>query len=292
MPAAPYLISAQLALIVTSAVMVKSKLKRETAAEAPNVPAITEKAPAPAAISLDGLLAKAKAMPAAEIERFALVERNGHASADISGGVEARPMGYRDGADESTKPRGFESDPPADTTSRHGDGNTADSAPPEFAPVPESSGYHIDADAATNFDLNSETVVFSGNVSLKCVDFHLRADRLVVVMQKGKQSAMKRLVANGKVDVHLTGVPEEEVYRGRAEEATYDPSKNIITFTGWPRINGHGREHIAAEPSTKMTLHTVKPKLETSGRAQTRILADEKNGMPALTLGQPSATRE
>jgi hypothetical protein len=165
-PAAPYLISAQLALVVTSAVMVKSKLKNDKIQDADSTPVMVEKAAMPAAVPLENLLAKAKAMPAAEIDRFALVEKNGHASADIGASVEARPMGYRDGADESARPRGFENDPPAATASRSGEGSTASSTPPpDFAPVPEDQGYHIDADAATNFDLNSDTVVFSGNVS-------------------------------------------------------------------------------------------------------------------------------
>ena len=286
MPATPYFISAQLALIVTSAVVVKTNLRRESTSAPAPVPA-AERQAVPVAVPLEQLALRARAMPAAEIERFAMVEKPGSGgAASDAPGVEARPMGYRSSADEAEKPVGFqreEADSPPERAA-----SSSEEAPPQFAPVPTNAGYHIDADAATNFDLNADTVVFSGHVTLKCADFILKSDRLVVQLDKGKKRSMRRLVANGSVDVHLTGVPEEERYRGQAEEVVFDPNKNTIVFTGWPRIQGQGREHIAASPSTKMTLHTVKPKLETDGRAQTRILYDEKTGMPGLTMGSPA----
>ncbi len=152
----------------------------------------------------------------------------------------------------------------------------------KFDPVPDGQGYSITADSATNFDLTTKTVVFAGNVSLHCADFVLTSDRLVVYMES-EGSAMKRMLANGDVDVKLLQGAASERYHGSGEEADFDPAARKIVMRGWPRIIGHGREHRAASATTKMTLFTKPAKLETEGRAQTRILAGENGALPSFT---------
>ena len=159
---------------------------------------------------------------------------------------------------------------------------------PKFDPVPDGAGYSITADTATNFDLKTKTVVFSGNVSLHCKEFTLSADRLVVHMESAG-GQLSRLVANGNVDVHLTQGSTLEQYHGTGEEAMYDPARQTILFLGWPRIRGHGREHRAASAATRMTLHVNPARLVTEGRAQTRILPGEGGSLSGF--GTQAAVR-
>lgn len=139
-----------------------------------------------------------------------------------------------------------------------------------------SGAYDIAADAASNFDLKNNRVVFTGNVSLKSKRFLVQADRLTVSIDPEKNE-MRRLQANG--NVHVTVISEEKDggYTGQAWEAVFDPKTDIITMTGWPRIQGDGREHRALDPTTQMLLTTIKPKLTTQGRASTFIAGKKKN---------------
>jgi len=142
-------------------------------------------------------------------------------------------------------------------------------------PKPNTSiagAYDIAADAASNFDLKNERVVFTGHVSLKSKRFTVKADRLTVSIDP-KENEMRHLLAHGNVHVEVNSEEKDGGYTGQAWEANFDPNTNIITLTGWPRIQGGGREHRALEPTTKMMLTTEKPRLTTQGRASTLITA-------------------
>jgi len=154
------------------------------------------------------------------------------------------------------------------------------SGPPETTPFTDDiltedagkmAGYKITADSATNFDVGSHTVVFSGRVSLKSQRFDMTSTRLVVHMDP-KKNALKKLVATGDVKVNLNSAGPDQSYRGTAYEAVYEPGDGSIALSGWPQITGNGREHRAAERSTRMVLFTEKPRLVTQGRASTRII--------------------
>lgn len=135
--------------------------------------------------------------------------------------------------------------------------------------------YDIAADNASNFDLKNDRVVFTGNVFLKSKRFIVKADRLTVSIDP-KKNAMRRMQANGNVRVEVISEDPKGGYTGQSWEASFDPGSDIITLTGWPRIQGDGREHRALEPTTKMLLTTVKPKLTTQGRASTFIAGQKK----------------
>jgi len=152
---------------------------------------------------------------------------------------------------------------------------------PAFDPVPNGEGYSITADAASHFDMGNKTVTFSGNVALQNSAFTLHAKRLVVHLDS-ESGQMKRMVANGDVDVALTQGEVEQRFRGWGEEAVFEPVSNSIVMQGWPRILGHGREHRAASATTKMTIHLQPSKLVTEGRAQTRILAGADGALPGI----------
>ena len=194
--------------------------------------------------------------------------------------------GARDATPATNSPAPVVQDqPPAVVRGEHGldpDYGTAVtlSGPPETTPFvddvltesPHSmAGYRITADTASNFNLESHTVTFSGRVSLKSSRFDLTSTRLVVHMDP-KKNALKKLVATGDVKVALTATQADKAFKGTAYEATYEPSDGSIVLSGWPQITGEGREHRAAEKSTRMVLFVENPRLVTQGRASTKII--------------------
>ncbi len=286
MPAAHYIVSVQIALVAASAAYLKSdrgtnvivsdpvKVSRPTTAHA-------------------GYTAEDDFLMDAPVVRTLAM----HSGADGAPELKSRAMGFRTGAnarprlpslDEAAPANAGNADSPPKSLPLEG------SLPPsgaqlaavaaeelKFDPVPDGQGYSITADSATNFDLTTKTVVFAGNVSLHCADFALTSDRLVVHMES-EGGAMNRMLANGNVDVKLLQGDITERYHGTGEEADYITASQKIILRGWPRIIGHGREHRAASATTKMTLFTKPAKLETEGRAQTRILPGEGGQLPGF----------
>lgn len=147
-----------------------------------------------------------------------------------------------------------------------------ESATPEvaFETVTTESGYHITADEATKLDMTGNKVVFNGHVMMTSPQFKLSADQLIVHLGSDKKT-FKFIEANQSVKVELTGVPEEKRYRGQSQKAIYEPSKDSIVMTGWPKIQGQGQELVAAEEKTKITMFSKTGKMFTEGRAQTRV---------------------
>ena len=147
------------------------------------------------------------------------------------------------------------------------------------------AGYHITADEVSKLDANTGRVIFNSNVRLTSPRFHLTANQLVVHLGKDK-STMQLVEAHGTVNVLLTGVPEEKVCRGQSNDATFDPKRETIVLTGWPKVKTRDQEQVAAESSTKMTLFTKSGRMVTEGRAQTRIaksFMDESTGTTTKT---------
>ncbi len=279
MPATSYIISAQLALIAASAAYVGYGRKPGAEPTAPTEVAVAtrermEVAALPRPIAADATEITVPQWPAATFPRYAPAEKLAQDSAATSTVSNNRAMGSRTPEVGRSRPQSLPSALVQETAPAAQVSHSADrDVPPTFAPVPEGSGYHITADSATNFDLNAKTVVFSGHVVVESAEFVIKTNRLVVY--NGTGGSMSKMVANGDVDFHLVGVPPEQVYRGQAEEAVFEPNKNVITFMGWPRIQGKGREHRAADGSTTMRLFTQPSRLETTGRASTRILPGE-----------------
>lgn len=146
-------------------------------------------------------------------------------------------------------------------------------APPQdtaFETVPAGAGYHITADEATKVDMAGQYVLFNGNVTLSSPQFSMSSQRLKVHMSDDR-SSFKLAEAEGNVHVQLTGVTDDKKYRGQSSHATFDPRTSKLILTGWPRIQGQGKELIAAEAGTKVFLYTDSGKMDTVGRAQTRI---------------------
>lgn len=250
MASSPYFITAQVALVAASAALLRIDWTDKSKQYQP---------PAPATASGSQGSTKPLAAPAA---------RNGVPSSPASGAVLA-----------------VQDQPPAVIRGEHGvdpalGTQVVLSGPPETTPFPDDilpesaqdmAGYRITADSATNFNLASHTVVFSGRVSLKSRRFDMTASRLVVHMDPAK-NALKKLVATGDVKVRLNSPKPEQAYHGTSYEATYEPGDGSIALSGWPQITGNGREHRASDRTTRMVLFTEQPRLVTQGRASTRII--------------------
>jgi lipopolysaccharide transport protein LptA len=149
------------------------------------------------------------------------------------------------------------------------------------------AAYRITADTATNFNLESHTVTFSGRVALKSKRFDLTSARLVVHMDPAK-NALQKLVATGDVKVHLNSENSKDAYDGTSYEAVYEPGDGSIVLSGWPQIISQGREHRAAERGTRMVLFTEHPRLVTQGRASTKIIGE--GGAPGTSKSLPGDT--
>ncbi len=157
---------------------------------------------------------------------------------------------------------------------------TAPPTDPLATPINTGAGYQITSDEVTKLDTSTGKVIFSKNVRLISPQFHLESQELVVYLGKDKNT-MRLMEANGEVNVLLTGVPPEKAYRGQSSHATYDPSKDSIVLSGWPKVKGQSQEQVAASADTRITLLTKSGRMLTEGRAQTRItksFMDETTG--------------
>lgn len=216
-------------------------------------------------------------------DRFAWDQPDGESPiAPLGHDLSVRPLGARGG-----RPQQWLDEAPLKPVSKtsklpdiEGYRSTPPVADPAFEPVPPESGFHITADEATKVDMGAEKVIFKGRVGLTSPQFNLTGEELVVYL--GKDGSTFRLVeARGSVHVQLTGVPPEKRYRGQSSMAVYDPAKGTLVMTGWPKIQGQGREIVAAESSTRILLYPDTGKMLTEGRAQTRVakqLMEEQTG--------------
>lgn len=147
-------------------------------------------------------------------------------------------------------------------------------APPPADPLDvsmsEEGGYNIVADEVTKIEMGKHRVVFSGHVRMKSPQFYLTSNQLVVFLGKDA-STMKSAEATGDVNVRLTGVPPEKACRTQSGKALYDPQRDTLTLSDWPKIKSQSQEQIAATAETTMNIVTKTGKMSTEGKALTRI---------------------
>jgi len=226
-------------------------------------------------------------LPSGEMKRFAIAEKVGGA-VEVPSRTMGRAVGaplmrrgslyMRDASQSVQEGVPVEGDLPSVEA---GLADVGEEEKPDFEPVPNGVGYSITADSASHFDIETSTVVFSGNVALHHESFTLNAKRLVVHLD-GEGGQMKQMVANGNVEVALLQGEAVQRFMGWSEEALFEPKDGSIVMRGWPRILGQGREHRAASAATKMTIFTKPSKMVTEGRAQTRILPAADGALPGL----------
>ena len=213
--------------------------------------------------------------PAAKLDhtRYGWVAPDGANSVSPDLLAASRPMGARV---ETKAPlivptvKSYESRSMQDLSEIPGALDQGVAAEPVFETVAAESGYHINADEADKVGNGSERIIFRGHVTLTSPTFNLTSDQLT--MHMGKEGETFKLAeAKGSVKVQLVGVPLEKRYRGQSEAAVYDPKKGTLLMTGWPKIQGDGQELVAAAADTKITMYPATGKLNTEGRAQTRV---------------------
>ena len=86
---------------------------------------------------------------------------------------------------------------------------------------------------------------------------------------------LRSSIGFGDVKVKMNSTDEKAAYQGTAYEATFDPTDSSIALSGWPQITGNGRQHRAADSSTRMVLFINSPRMVTQGRASTKIIGSQ-----------------
>ncbi len=97
----------------------------------------------------------------------------------------------------------------------------------------------ITADRMT-FDYKRGALVYTGHVRVLHKGIRLRADRIDVLFEPGRTSALKSITATGHVEV----VRGDETATGNI--AVYDPKRAVLTLSGNARL-GSGRHRIEGE---------------------------------------------
>ncbi len=156
-------------------------------------------------------------------------------------------------------------------------------ADPLATDIPLDAGYNIVADEVTKIEMGKQRVVFSGNVRMQSSQFFLTSDQLVVFLEKDK-TTMRNAEAIGDVNVRLTNVPPERACRTQSGRAVYDPKTDVLVLKEWPKIKSQSQEQISASADTVMTIITKTGKMDTQGKALTRItksfVADHTGSAP------------
>ncbi len=141
---------------------------------------------------------------------------------------------------------------------------------PELPVNPKLGAMTIDAERADS-DNEKNTVTFSGNVSVDCKRFALRADRVVSHLRpKTKGGGTGKVEAFGKVIVHMNG-ENGRGYTATGSKAIFDPENETIRLTGWPKIEEAGKALIANSPSTEILIDTRSSRLTTTGATKTLL---------------------
>lgn len=141
---------------------------------------------------------------------------------------------------------------------------------PEISLSPKLGAMTIDAERADS-DNEKNTVTFTGNVTVDCKRFALRAERVVSFMRaKTKGGGMSRVEANGKVTVRMNG-ENGRGYLATGSRAVYDTETETIRLTGWPKIEEAGKSLVANSASTEILIDTRTSRLTTTGATKTLL---------------------
>jgi lipopolysaccharide export system protein LptA len=185
-----------------------------------------------------------------------------------------RPLGERPGAAPDWLAAQKPAAPPAATPPHEAKISDYHDAPPPADPletaIATESGYDIVADEVTKIEMGKNRVIFTGHVRMSSPQFYLTSNQLIVYLGKDK-SSMNSAEAQGDVNVRLTGVPPERACRSQSGRALYDPNQDTLTLLDWPKIKTQSQEQIAATAETKMTIITKTGKMNTEGKALTRV---------------------
>lgn len=147
---------------------------------------------------------------------------------------------------------------------------TIEQAPPKDAIV-------ITAEEEAQFDSSQHRAVFLGKVAVDDKQFYMTCDKLTVYLKKDEGGGMERAEAEGSVNIlqKKEGTPDEELSRGRAQQAIYEPDKGTVTLIGAPEVQQGINLHRASEYGTRMILNPT-GQLQTEGPSRTFIQDRER----------------
>jgi lipopolysaccharide transport protein LptA len=138
---------------------------------------------------------------------------------------------------------------------------------------PSLGALSIDAERADS-ETEQNRVTFNGNVTMNCTRFVLKADKVVTNMQ-GEESGsngIQKVVSEGHVVVHMYapgGVGPGYIATGN--QAFYDPEKETLLLTGWPKIEEGNKALVASSAATEILIDTKTGRLTTTGSTRTVI---------------------
>ena len=183
----------------------------------------------------------------------------------------------------------------------------------------------ITARDQVQFDGESRTGVFVGNVKVVDPDFTMTTDKLTVHMAKQEEGGgLSSAEADGNViivhasetknnkagangspsptpartttpiassvladppDAHPSPTPPLVLSTGRAQKAIYDAKDQSVTLIGWPQITQGVNTHISTEEGTRMILYRD-GRLKTFGGSRT-IIQDKSDASKTVPPKQP-----
>ena len=154
-------------------------------------------------------------------------------------------------------------------------GATFDEPPkPKTAPSvtlsPSLGTMTIDAERADS-ENSKNLVTFNGNVRIDCKRFQMKADKVVShLRQPDVGGGVEKVVSDGNVTVKMLGT-DGPGYVASGSHAIYDPIKETILLTGWPKIEEGNKALVASSAATEILIDTKTSRLTTNGSTKTVI---------------------
>jgi lipopolysaccharide transport protein LptA len=131
---------------------------------------------------------------------------------------------------------------------------------------PELGPLSIDADRVESHN-DTGKFVFTGNVDLVCKKFRLRAKKVVANRSAGG-TGMEKVDAEGSVTLRMNN-ENGQSFTCSGNRAIYDPIKETIKLSGWPRIDEGARALVANSAATEFLIDTKTGKLSSEGATKT-----------------------
>ena len=180
----------------------------------------------------------------------------------------------------------------------------------------------IRASKQTEFDEETRTAVFLGEVTIKDPQFNVSCDKLTAVFKKigqpekaapaykapeggerkdaekkpaekkeGGAGGLKSVTAEGNVVFTQDKVDEKsgEVTRsvGKAAKAEYDAASGNLVLSGWPQIQQGSNTQVATSEKTIMTMNRDGRRMKTEGPCTTIIQEKPENDAKAAKNPHP-----
>jgi lipopolysaccharide transport protein LptA len=143
-------------------------------------------------------------------------------------------------------------------------------ATPSVTLSPSLGTMTIDAERADS-ENSKNLVTFNGNVRIDCKRFQMKADKVVShLRQPDAGGGVEKVVSDGNVTVKMLGT-DGPGYVASGSHAIYDPIKETILLTGWPKIEEGNKALVASSASTEILIDTKTSRLTTNGSTKTVI---------------------